>query len=246
MPPTSADPPHLEPLPAGFAEGREALHRLAAHVLAPARKAAAGRIGLRATAGGFGTPVFGDAERLRVEGASLVREQAGDVRSTAITSLRAAADFAGVTLAADPGIGSDPPPLGDADAPLPVSAAAGAALGAWFAFSAAVLGELRDRFNGEGRPCSEVQLWPEHVDLGCNIDGVNFGCSLGDGHVGEPYVYVGPWNTDGFPDGGFWNASFGAVLPYAELLAAGDQRATALGFLRGGAERALERASRSS
>jgi len=213
-------------------------------VLAPARKAATGRIGLRATAGGFGTPVFGDAGRLRVEGASLLREVAGDARSTAITSLRAAADFAGVTLAPDPGIGPDPPPLGDADAPLPVSAAAGAALGAWFAFSASLLGELRDGFNGEGRACSEVQLWPEHFDLGCSIDGVNFGCSPGDGHVGEPYVYVGPWNTDGFPDGGFWNASFGAVLSYAELLAADDQRATALGFLRGGAGLALERAAR--
>lgn len=244
MPPTSADAPRLEPLPAGFAESREASHRVAAHVLAPARKAATGRIGLRATGGGFGTPVFGDAERLRVEGASLVREVAGDARSTSITSLRAAAAFAGVTLSSDPGIGSDPPPLGDADAPLPVSAAAGAALGAWFAFSASVLGELRDGLNGEGRPCSEVQLWPEHFDLGCNIDGVNFGCSPGDGPAGEPYVYVGPWNTDGFPDGGFWNASFGAVLPYAELLALDDQRAGALGFLRRGAGLALERAAR--
>ena len=212
-------------------------------MLAPARKAVTGRIGLRPAAGGFGTPVFGDGTQLRVEGASLVREEAGGASSISITSLRDAAAFAGVTLAADPGIGSDPPPLGDPDAPLPVSPAPGAALGAWFAFSASVLEELRDGLNGEGRPCSEVQLWPEHFDLGCNIDGVNFGCSPGDALVTEPYVYVGPWNTDGLPDGGFWNASFGAVLPYAELLAAEDQRATALSFLREGTRLALMRSA---
>jgi hypothetical protein len=222
------------------------LHRLAAHVLAPARRAATGRIGLRATPGGFGTPEFGDGEQVRVEAASLVRKRAGEAASVAITSLRAAASFAGVALSADPGIGSDPPPLGDPDAPLTVSPAAGAALGAWFAFSASVLEELRGGLNGEGRACSEVQLWPEHFDLGCGIDGVNFGCSPGDDHIAEPYVYVGPWNTDGLPADGFWNASFGAVLPYAELLGAGDRRGVALDFLRRGAGLALERAAATS
>jgi hypothetical protein len=246
LPPTNSDRSRLEPLPAGFAESRGAFHRLAAHVLAPARKAVTGRIGLRATAGAFGTPVFGDGERLRVEGASLVRERAGDAASVGITSLGAAAAFAGVTLSADPGIGSDPPPLGDPDAPLAVSAAAGEALGVWFRFSASVLEELRRDLNGEGRACSEVQLWPEHFDLGCNIDGVNFGCSPGDRSVAEPYVYVGPWNTDGFPDGGFWNASFGAVLPYTGLVPADDQRDAALRFLQRGARLALERASAQS
>jgi len=210
-------------------------------VLAPARKAATGRIGLRPAAGGFGTPVFGDGTILRVEGASLVREEAGGASSISITSLRDAAAFAGVTLAADPGIGSDPPPLGDPDAPLPVSPAPGLALGAWFRFSASVLDELREGLDADGRPCSEIQLWPEHFDLGCSIEGVNFGCSPGDAFVAEPYAYVGPWNTDGLPDGEFWNASFGAVLAYTELLRAGDQRATALGFLRRGAQLALAR-----
>jgi hypothetical protein len=48
-------------------------------------------------------------------------------------------------------------------------------------------------------------------------------------------MYVGPWNTDGL-SGDFWNASFGAVLAYGELLAADDQRGTALAFLRQGAK----------
>ena len=232
----------LKALPDGYAETRSALHRLAAHVLAPARKAATGRIGLRATPGGFGTPVFGTGDRLRVEGASLVRERNGEVSSIATTSLAAAAAFAGAELSPDPGIGSDPPPLGDPEAPLPISRAAALALAAWFGFSAGLLEEFRRELDASGHACSEVQLWPEHFDLGCNIEGVNFGCSPGDSHATEPYVYVGPWNTDGLPDGGFWNASFGAVLPYRDLLAATDGREAALSFLRRGAELALQRA----
>jgi len=241
---TTTDAAPLTPLPDGFVETRDALHRVAAHVLAPARKAVTGRIGLRATAGGFGTPPFGDDAQLRVEGASLVRRQGGDEKAVGLTSLAAAADFADVTLSADPGIGADPPPLGDADAPLPVSAAAGAALGAWYGFSAAVLEEFRAELEGSGRPCSDVQLWPEHFDLGCNIEGVNFGSSPGDGQVAEPYVYVGPWNTEDLPEDDFWNASFGAMLRYGDLLRADDQRRAALAFLRRGAQLAQQRAAR--
>jgi hypothetical protein len=53
---------------------------------------------------------------------------------------------------------------------------------------------------------------------------------------------VGPWNTDGLPEGDFWNAPFGAVLAYKELLSAPDQQAAALEFLRRGADLALQRA----
>ena len=234
----------LEPLPGGYADTREALHRLAGHVLAPARKAVTGRIGLRSTPGGFGTPPFGadDGQQLRVEGGSLIRRQGGSTEAVGITSLSAAAAFTGVTLSDDPGIGHDPPPLGDPEAALAVEPAASAALGAWFAFSAEVLEEFRAELNAAGRECSEVQLWPEHFDLGCNIEGVNFGCSAGDSYSAEPYVYVGPWNTEGLEHGEFWNAPFGAVVPYKELLGAEDQKATVLAFLRRGAGLALQRA----
>jgi hypothetical protein len=228
--------PRLEPLPAAYVETRDALHRLASYVLAPARKAATGRIGLRATPGGFGTPPFGDGEQLRVEGASLVRRRGDGWEATGIASLAAAAAFAGIALSDDPGIGHDPPPLGDPDAPLAVSPDASSALGAWYGFSAAVLEDLRTELNGSGRECSEVQLWPEHFDLGCSIEGVNFGSSAGDGHYAEPYIYVGLWNTDELPADEYWNASFGAVLRYDALLGAADQAATALGFLRKGAK----------
>lgn len=245
---TNPAPPHLVPLPAGYAETREALHRLAAHVLAPARKAVSGRIGLRPTPGGFGTPPFGSGEQLLVRadpaspsGVSLVRLRGGREETAPVTSLVAAAAFAGVELSADPGIGHDPPPLGDPESPLAVSAEAAQAIGAWFAYSSSILEAFRAELDAAGRPCSEVQLWPEHFDLGCNIEGVNFGCSPGDGFAAEPYVYVGPWNTEGFPDGNFWNAPFGAVLTYKELLAAPDPASAALEFLRHGAELALQR-----
>ncbi|MEW6477445.1 MAG: hypothetical protein AB1679_34770 [Actinomycetota bacterium] len=234
--------PHLARLSDHFVDTRHALHRLAAHVLAPARKAVTGRIGLRPLPGGFGTPEFGDGQQLRVEGVSLVRRRDGRSDAVGITSLAAAAAFAGVTLSADPGIGSDPPPLGDVEGPLPVFPAAATALGDWYGFSAAVLEEFRAELKAEGRECSEVQLWPEHFDLGCNIEGVNFGSSPGDGYLAEPYVYVGPWNTEGLPDGDFWNAPFGAVLPYREILEAADQHDAALAFLRRGADLALQRA----
>ena len=232
----------LEPLPEGYADTRDALHRLASYVLAPARKTVTGRIGLRAIAGGFGTPPFGDGEQLRVEGTSLIRQRGGGTAAIDITSLASAAAFAGVTLSGDPGIGDDPPSLGDPDAPLAVQGAAAEALGAWFGFSDAVLYEFREGLAAAGRSCSEVQLWPEHFDLGASIEGVNFGSSPGDGYLAEPYVYVGPWDTEGLPDGDFWNAPFGAVLPYKELLGASDQHGAALDFLRRGAGLALQRA----
>ena len=234
--------PRLEPVPDGWTETREAMRRLACYVLAPARKAANGKIGLRYTYGGFGTPFFGADEQLRVEGPSLIRQQGEDAELVGITSLADAAAFAGVTLSEDPGVGSELPGLGDPDATLPIDPSAAAGLGDWYGFSASVLEQFRAELNNAGRACSRLQIWPEHFDMGCNIEGVNFGCSPGDGYLAEPYVYAGPWNTEGLPEGDFWNAPFGAVLPYKELLGTSDQRGTALEFLRRGAGLALQRA----
>jgi hypothetical protein len=231
----------LKPLPGDYVETREALRRLAVYVLSPARKAVTGRIGLQPTADGFGTPLFGDDEQLRVQRGALVRQKGASAESTPITSLSAAAAFAGVTLSDDPGVGHDIPELGDPDAPLPVAPAAALALGEFYRFSGSVLEDLRAELNASGQECSTVQLWPEHFDLGCSIEGVNFGCSPGDGYSAEPYVYVGPWNSEGLA-GDFWNAAFGATLSYKELLDAEDQRITALEFLRRGADLALQRA----
>lgn len=234
--------PRLEPVDAGWAETREAMRRLACYVLGPARKVVNGKIGLRYTYGGFGTPFFGADEQLRVEGTSLIRQRGETAEGIAITSLAEAAAFAGVALSHDPGVGSDLPGLGDPDADLPIVAPGAVRLGDWYGFSASVLEAFRAELTAAGRSCSRVQLWPEHFDMACHLAGVNFGCSPGDADYPEPYVYVGPWNRAGLPDGDFWNAPFGAVLPYKELLAASDQRDTALSFLRRGAGLALRRA----
>lgn len=232
----------LVPLPDDYAETREALRRLAVYVLSPARKAVTGRIGLQPTAGGFGTPPFGDdEEQLRIAGGELFRHKAAGVDSIAITSLSAAAAFAGVALSDDPGVGHDIPDLGDPDAAMAVSPDAALALGEFYRFSESLLEAFRTELRGSGQECSAIQLWPEHFDLGCNVEGVNFGCSPGDGYSPEPYVYVGPWNSEGL-EGDFWNAPFGATLSYKELLDTEDQHGRALAFLRRGAGLALQRA----
>src|SRR5215203_4246360 len=87
----------MEPLSESFAATRSALHALAEQTIAPARKDVTGRIGLRALPGGFGTPVFGDRRRLRVDGVELVFEEDGreDRRELDVdpVAARALADF---------------------------------------------------------------------------------------------------------------------------------------------------------
>ncbi|MGH3651082.1 MAG: hypothetical protein ACRDU9_10285, partial [Acidimicrobiia bacterium] len=62
--------------------------------MSPARYKVTGRIGLVATPGGFGTPPFGDIVA-RVDGDLLVHEQAGNVATQPITTVRAATEFFG-------------------------------------------------------------------------------------------------------------------------------------------------------
>lgn len=224
----------LGPLPADARETWESLRRLAVYVLAPARRAVNGKIGLRWTMGGFGTPFFGRDEQLRVAGADLIRQRRDGAQAEPVTSLAAAAAFAGVDLSEDPGVGRDLPGLGDPESPLPLDVAASVVYGDWFGFAASVLEQLRFELRQLGATVSRVQLWPEHFDMAFDNSTANFGCSPGDIEHPEPYLYVGPWKRDGLDDE-FWNESFGAVLPYSELLAAPDQRGLVLAFLRRGA-----------
>jgi hypothetical protein len=213
--------------PANLVSTRLALHRLAEEVVSPARRAANGKIGLRYTRGGFGTPFFGDDVQIRVQDGQLVVQQPGEERRAPITTLDAAADHVGRrVLPDDVQLGS---------APLEVDAAAAAFLGEWYGFAASVLEELRASA-GDAVDPSRVQLWPEHFDLAVELGREDasaraaYGCSPGDEANDEPYLYVAPWVAP--PAGELWNAtSFtGAWMPFAELLAAGDQRAAALAF----------------
>jgi len=215
----------LQAAPAALEVTRRELHRLAERVLSPARASANGKIALRWTRGGFGTPFFGADEQVRVEGSELVRVSTGAETRAPITTLADAARLAGVALEGD-------------DAPLDVDAAAAAFLGEWFGFAASVLEELRAEAPAKLEP-SRVQLWPEHfdlaVELGSEGDGrrAGYGLSPGDELHPEPYAYVVPWQAPA-ADTALWNASTfaGAELPYAELAAAPDQRGHALAFMR--------------
>ena len=108
-------------------------------------------------------------------------------------------------------------------------------LGRWYAFGAGQLDRLRA--NVDGATVSEAQLWPEHFDLAVTVDSdgdaVNVGFSPGDRETAEPYVYVGPHDRTGL-DGDYWNAPFGALLPYADLQRASDPGSLAAAFVDAG------------
>jgi hypothetical protein len=150
-----------------------------------------------------------------------------------LTTLCAAAHFAGIELSPDPGVGRDLPPY-TPDVPLRVQPAASIALGAWYAFGQSVFDELLDR---ELRRRVTPQIWPEHFDLAITLDladrtNVTIGFSPGDAFQKEPYVYVSPQDPSRVT-GTFWNAPFGARLDYRDL-ASGDPRREALDFIEAG------------
>jgi len=222
----------LQPAPATLVATRDALHSLAERVIAPARRAANGKIGLRFTRGGFGTPFFGADAQVRVAGELLVVQRGGEERTEPIGSLAQAAAHVGAQLLPGGVAG------GDARDELAVDAAASAFLGEWYGFAASVLEELRAGVGDAAEP-SRVQLWPEHFDLSVELgaeaagERAGYGASPGDELHPEPYLYVTPWSEQ--VDGELWQATAfrGAELSYAELLAGGSgerQREIALGF----------------
>jgi hypothetical protein len=218
---------------------RLTLHRVAAYAVSPARRRANGKIGLRFTLGGFGTPFFGADEQVRVEGDRLVHQRGGEAGSEPITTLAAASAFAfGGPPDLEWAAQFDIPPAGDLEAPLEVDPAAAADLADWYGFAWSALEELRtDPASSEA---GRVQLWPEHFDAAIELLADDrraaYGASPGDAAVPEPYVYVVPWDSARAGGDGFWNAdSFrGAILPLEDFLAAPDQRAAVLDFWRWG------------
>ncbi len=227
----------IEPLPASFASTRDAMHALAEHVVAPARYRVERHIGLIPTPGGFGTPVFGDGERVRVDGVELVHERPGTSTRVAITTLDAAARFVGIPLGALREVYT-PATECSADAPLAVRADGARALAAWYAFAGAVLDELRATY--AAYEPSGTTIWPEHFDLACELGSAdagtraNYGASPGDKAIDQPYLSVGPWDADRRM-GVLAAYPWGAAITYDELLAAGDARGRALEFCLEGA-----------
>ena len=219
----------LEPVPPTLGITRDALHRLAERVISPVRQRDNGKIGLRWTLGGFGTPFFGADAQIRVEGAQLVIDAGGAERRQPLTTITDAAAAIGFDLS-----GTEE---ARRDEPLEVDATASRFLGDWYGFATSVLEQLRAEAPEEWEP-SRVQLWSEHFDVATELGNeeaeqrAGVGGSPGDESHAEPYLYVAPWTARPFGD--LWKAKGfpGAELGYAGLLAAPDQRAAALEFFR--------------
>jgi hypothetical protein len=208
----------LPELPPEFAATRGALHAVAEQVVSAAYWHASTHIGLRPTPRGVGTPVFGDNERVRIDGTALVHERAGSLRRHELTTLEAAASFVGVPLGAPtvyPAVTRIAP-----DAALAIDRDAALALADWYALAAALLHDLRAAH--PELASTELQIWPEHFDLACELgpEGTgmraNYGASPGDESIGEPYLYVGP-HEPARRTGVFARCPFGAAIAYSEL-----------------------------
>jgi hypothetical protein len=193
----------LDQAPGSLAETRVALHRVAEEVISPARAEANGKIGLRYTFRGFGTPFFAADEQIRVEGSELISIRGGvqdrkplgvdpqasyflgdwyGFATSVLEELRFEADRA-----------SDPSRVQlwpeHFDIALEVGSEAASARAA-------------------------------------------YGFSPGDEQHPEPYVYVAPWSAPAPGELWNASGFTGAELSYSELLGAGDQRECALQFLR--------------
>ena len=175
---------------------RRAWHGVAELVLAGPEYRRSGTIRLGVRPGGFGS--IREPE-LRVEGAELLSRGARvPLKGTTIADVGAAA---GVDVGAPEGLyhgGSGAAPGDRVD----VDSAAAAYLAGCLAIGDAALRRLA--------PDEMPVLWPEHFDVGIVVDEVNFGVSLGDDWLDEPYAYVSPWRKR---SGEFWAAPFGAATP---------------------------------
>src|SRR5439155_13281874 len=130
-----------------------------------------GKIGLRYTRGGVGTPFFGRDVQLRIDHCDVVVVRDDRELRQPITTIAAAARLAGVEAGAPVDLyhaATDIAP----DAALVVDAHAAQLLGDWFGFACSVLEELRAEL---GATDTRAQLWPEHFDLGMNLGGETAG-----------------------------------------------------------------------
>ncbi len=224
--------------PAHLAATRTSLQLLAENVLGPWRYERTGRIGLRFTRNGFGTPFAGDDEQVRVVDGELVVAVRGEVRRGPVTTLRAAGELAQVS----PGPVDlyEPERRVGIDDRLLIERDAADFLGELFGFGASVLEQLRAEATPGDRESTRVQLWPEHFDLAVELGDEEagrrggYGVSPGDGHHDAPYFYVVPWAD--VPGDPFWDARGyrGAQLRLGDLVDVDDQRAAVLEFYRRG------------
>jgi hypothetical protein len=222
-----------------LASTRNAWHSVAEHVLAAARHRATGRIGLRVTPGGCGTPPYereGATEEVRIAGRDLVARVGDATTTTPLTTVGAAAAVVGIEPGGPSEVYRLATPL-DPDAPLLVDDSAARVLAGWFELAWAVLVHLHAEAGRDAAP-SEVTLWPEHfdaaVELGDAARGTRgtFGASPGDAEHAEPYLYVTHWSD--VPEDPCWNdtAFEGASFSYSQISLARDARDAMIDFYR--------------
>lgn len=182
------------------ASTRRFLHGAAELLLAGPQWRAGERIDLRVVEGGFATVVAPD---LRVVGGELVAPGTRvALHGRSFTEVAAAA---GIEAGGPAGVYGDGPDVGP-DEVITLDPATVTVLMRAFADG--------DRALRDFAPDVVPILWPEHFDVAITLDDVNYGVSPGDGHLAEPYAYVGPFEPR---EGAFWNAPFGAARPLAEL-----------------------------
>ncbi|WP_067185070.1 hypothetical protein [Microtetraspora niveoalba] len=188
---------HVHDLP----RTRRALHGVAELVLAGPQYRLSGTIRLRPVPGGFATIT---APELRIECDTLVT---GGGRTLPLRDVTyaALAEAAGVRPGAPEGLYRDGSGV-EPDEPVEVDPVAAEYIADCLAIGETALRRLE--------PELIPVLWPEHFDLAVTSDEVNYGVSLGDDAIEQPYAYVGPWRAR---QGAFWNMPFGAARPISEL-----------------------------
>ncbi|HEX4705470.1 MAG TPA: hypothetical protein VH352_25315 [Pseudonocardiaceae bacterium] len=196
-----------------LATTRRFLHGTAELLLSGPQYRTSGRIELCVVAGGFATVAV---PALRVDGGELVTETGRiGLHGRAYTEIAALAGVQAAepsdVYAGGPGVRPDEVVTLDEDALAVCLRALALGESSLLAFA----------------PDVERVLWPEHFDVAITVDRVNYGVSPGDGHIDEPYAYVGPHESR---RGSFWNMTFGAARPLAEL---GDTEAVIRFFQAG-------------
>ncbi|MFZ4517889.1 MAG: hypothetical protein ACOYOP_05850 [Microthrixaceae bacterium] len=216
---TGAGDPPAGVAPAVLRRTVAGLHRLAEQVLAAERYRAEGRIGLRPTPGGFGTPPFGvgDTTReVRVDGVELVCVVDGVEERAPVTTVGAAGTFLDLVPGAPP-VYEAVTPL-EPDLSLHLDLGAAAAVAGWLAVGAEALAAVAARHD-----VGAAVLWPEHFDLAVAVGECNLGISPGDDDHPVPYAYVGPWSPPPVgSDGGWWNQPYGRSVAATELAGPDD------------------------
>jgi hypothetical protein len=194
----------LPAIPSGLEDARLALHKLAEQEIASAREAANGKIGLRWTLGGFGTPFFGDDMQIRVEGDRLITDSPAGTEERQLEVDPVASGFLGDVY----GFGCL--------ALEQLRAEAGPELEASRVQIWPEHFDIAAEFGAESAG-----------------DRAAYGFSPGDEEHDEPYLYVAPWSPER-ASGELWNsAAFkGAELSYSQLLESQAPLSTALDFFR--------------